>query len=289
MKWACVLILGALVSCATGSFEQTVEITGLRMPESVIYDQKRGELYVSNLNGSFDAREGSGFLSRVAPTGEINELRWVTGLNAPKGMGIAGDTLYVTDIDHIVEINIDTGTIVGRYPVPNALFLNDIGIDETGNVYASDMFGNSIYRLADGVVELWLSDDELESPNGLVVQGSVLFVACYGQRHGTGFLPKWPGHVKTVSLNTREIESFGDGRPVGNLDGLEPDGRGNFFVTDFNTGALVLVRPSGESVVLIELAGRIADHEFVEHQRLVFIPLTFEDRVVGYRVPRRYY
>src|SRR5690606_23876579 len=86
--------------------------TLLTTNESVIYDKKRNILYVSNIAGKPDSLDGNGFISKVDLMGKITDTMWVEGLDAPKGMGIIEDTLYVTDIDDVVKINIETGEIL---------------------------------------------------------------------------------------------------------------------------------------------------------------------------------
>ena len=59
------------------------------------------------------AKDGEGWISKLSPKGEVLEAKWVTGLNAPKGMRVQGDTLWVSDIDELVAINRKSGKIDG--------------------------------------------------------------------------------------------------------------------------------------------------------------------------------
>jgi len=81
----------------------------LRIPESVLYNPSEDIIYVSNINGKPTEKNGKGFISKVSLSGEILVLKWVTGLNAPKGSDIYQDSLYVADIDELVEIDLKTG------------------------------------------------------------------------------------------------------------------------------------------------------------------------------------
>ena len=142
MRYAIVLVLCALISCSQARQfdveERWATERVLKTPESILYDEARDVLYVSNINGSPMGKDGNGFISKLSTGGEILDLEWVTGLNAPKGAGIAGGTLYVTDIDELVEIDIEAGVVVQRYAAPGAIFLNDLAVDRKGNVYISD-------------------------------------------------------------------------------------------------------------------------------------------------------
>src|SRR5687768_14467011 len=63
--------------------------------ESVLYDDAQDVLYVSNINGVPDGKDGNGFISKVSIDGKITEANWVKGMDAPKGLGLANGKLYV--------------------------------------------------------------------------------------------------------------------------------------------------------------------------------------------------
>src|SRR6185295_5962121 len=119
---SCIIVLVVLVSACQPKKQETVS-TGptltlkwqtdpqLTTCESVIYDKANDVLYVSNIDGTPDAKDGNGFISAVALDGTVKSLKWVTGMDAPKGLGIFGGKLYATDIDKIVEIDIASGKI----------------------------------------------------------------------------------------------------------------------------------------------------------------------------------
>ena len=122
----------------------------LKNPESVVYAPKQNVLFVSNIDGKPDQKDQSGFISKVSPSnGSIVELNWITGLNAPKGMAIYDNNssrLYVSDITDLVEIDIGSGKIIKRFNAPGSTFLNDVALDDQGNIYVSDTVTNTIYK-----------------------------------------------------------------------------------------------------------------------------------------------
>ncbi len=81
----------------------------LKTPESVYYDEDRDVLYVSNINGDPTGKTGDGFISKLNLDGSVKEMKWVTGLDAPKGMAVFDGKLYVSDIQNLVVINIEKG------------------------------------------------------------------------------------------------------------------------------------------------------------------------------------
>ncbi|KAK3582440.1 hypothetical protein CHS0354_023986 [Potamilus streckersoni] len=217
------------------------EIGGFNNPESVLYDANSQILYVSNVNGGPGDRDGNGYISKVARDGKVIEHIWAKGLNAPKGMGIYGERLYVTDVDRIVVIDLGTGKILSSYQAPDATFLNDIAIDAKGNVYASNTFGFSgIYMLSNEIYPLnailWLKQDRLNMPNGLLIEGESLITACWGEEFDPStFATKIPGKLQRVSLKDKSISDIS--KPIGNLDGLEPIKDG-FLISDWYAGKI---------------------------------------------------
>ena len=149
-----------------------------KVPESITYDTKREILYVSNINGSPMEKDGNGFISKVRLDGSIEKFEWVTGLNAPKGSALTKEKLYVTDIDELVVIDIETGNKIYSFKNDEAIFLNDVAIDQAGNVYVSDFSkeNSAIYRLNNNKFEIWKKNDEIDRPNGLYIHENELYV-----------------------------------------------------------------------------------------------------------------
>ncbi|TIR25807.1 MAG: hypothetical protein E5X64_19990, partial [Mesorhizobium sp.] len=89
-----ILLLGLAGSHAKA--EEVWSLDGFKAPESVLFDAKRNVFYVSNIAGDLAGRDGVGYLSKVSPDGKLQAAEWVTGFNAPKGLVMQGDTLFVT-------------------------------------------------------------------------------------------------------------------------------------------------------------------------------------------------
>ena len=118
-----------------------------KLPESVIYDKENDFLYVSNMQGDPFTKDKNGFISKVDLDGNVIKLKWIEGLNAPKGLTISKGKLYVADVNELVEIDIKTGKITKKLEAAGATFLNDVTVDTNGNIYVSDMLNDTIYKL----------------------------------------------------------------------------------------------------------------------------------------------
>jgi sugar lactone lactonase YvrE len=279
------MVLGAMIwaSALAAEPELVWELEGFKQPESAVFDAEREVLYVSNIDGGPMDKDGKGQIAKVAPDGSLVEAEWVTGLDAPKGMALDGGTLYVSDIDRLVAIDVEAGEVAERHQAPDAQFLNDVTADAEGRIYVSDMMDNTIWRLADGSFEVWLKDEALEQPNGLLAEEDRIVVGAWGVMTD-GFATKTPGHLKAVDLETKEVSSLGEGEPVGNLDGVEPDGQGNYLVTDWTAGALLRIDPAGGAEQLLDLDQGSADLEYIADQQLAIVPMMNDDKLVAYRI-----
>ncbi|WP_287310983.1 SMP-30/gluconolactonase/LRE family protein [Mesorhizobium sp.] len=264
--------------------EEVWSLDGFKAPESVLFDAKRNVFYVSNIVGEPAGKDGVGYLSKVSPDGKLQAAEWVTGFSAPKGLVMKGDTLFVTDIDRLMAVDVESGQITGTWPAEGAQFLNDPAVDEAGRVFASDMLANRIYVLDNDALSVWLESEDLLHPNGLRVEDGRLLVAGWGRDIQPDFSSKTPGHLIAIDLKTKAISDIGSGEPVGNLDGLESDGAGNWLVTDWVAGALFRIHPDGKVEQLMDLNQGSADLEFLEEKKLAIIPMMMDGKLVATRL-----
>ena len=266
----------------TAKLELLWEAQGFNNPESVIYHESSNTLFVSNVNGSPIEKDGNGYISKILLDGTILKMQWVIGLNAPKGLAIHDNTLYVSDIDTLVAIDIPSGTITNTYKVDDAKFLNDVTASNQGEIFVSDMLLNRIHRLSNDQFNLWLESTELENPNGLHAEGDHLILGSWGVMTD-GFATEILGHLKSISLQDKSITSLG-GDPIGNLDGVESDGNNGYYVTDWMAGKLFQINTNGEATLLLELEQGMADHEVLLEQNLILLPMMKNDKVLAYRI-----
>lgn len=261
--------------------------SGFASPESAYHDAVSGHVFVSSINGGILDKDGNGYISRLSPDGELLDAMWVTGLDAPKGMRSAGGTLWVSDVDRVVGIDIATGEIRARVPVEGAQFLNDLATAPDGTVYVSDSAQSRIYMVRDGRSSVFVEGAELvEQPNGLLVDGTRLILGTIGPaappgaRGGGGRGRGAPagGHLFAFDLETRERTQVTT-EPVGGIDGIEPDGQGGLLVTDVFGRRLLHVAPSGAVRTIVQFAGGGADFGYIGASRRAIVPFLGEHRV----------
>jgi DNA-binding beta-propeller fold protein YncE len=251
---------------------------GMDSPESVYFDATSGFLYSSQIGGDAAAKDGNGRIVKLTLDGKILDAKWITGLNAPKGMRAFRGTLFVADIDEVVAIDIAAGRISSRTKT-DAKFLNDLATAPDGNVYTTDSFQNRVYVIRNGVASVFVESPKLELPNGILVDGSKVIVATDGRpgRGGGGT----PGSLFSIDLASREITQVTT-QPIGTPDGLESDGRGGYIVADVGGGRIFHVSASGEARQIRQLDRQPADISFIPSRSLLVVPHLGLNRVSAY-------
>jgi len=240
-------------------------------PESVKLYQANSVLFVSNINGGPAEKDGNGFISKISQEGKILSLQWVKGLDAPKGMAILSDHLFVTNISEIVEIEIASGKIIKRYPVAGASFLNDIDIDSNGVIYISDTWKGKVFSMVNGKTEEWLNGPQFEGANGLYCTGSDLYV---GSKNA----------LLQVNTITKAVSVFAEN--TGGIDGLKSIGADTFLFSDWS-GSVFKVSRKGSKELLLNtspLKINAADIEYIPASHLLLIPTFFDNRVMAYEI-----
>lgn len=279
------MMVCALVAVAapspTGAAKWTAS-DGFQAPESAYFDPKTDLLYVSNVAGLPHEKDGKGWIQKLTASGKVVAAEWVKGLNAPKGMRAFGDVLWVADIDEIVAIDMKRGSILQKITPPGARLLNDVATAEDGTVFVSDTFGGKIYSLdTRGNVSVLAEGADLESPNGLLVDGNELLVAGWGTGTKEDWSTEKPGRLFALNIKTKKRRLI-TAEPLGNLDGLEKDGRGNYLVSDWVAGKIYRVSKKGKAELLMEGLKGPADVGYHSGKRLLVVPRMMENLVAGY-------
>lgn len=247
--------------------------TTMRTSESVIYDEFRDVLYVSNIHAvPPTAKDNDGFISIISTDGEIINLEWITEISAPKGMGIVDSSLFVTNIDEVVEIDIPSGVIIARYPIEGAAFLNDISVTKDEDVYISDTGTNTIHVLNNGDVRTWQNDTTLVGPNGLLHQGSHLMVASF-----------FGDEFSRIDINTKMREVISDSIPGG--DGIVAY-QEHYMVSNWN-GEIYFVDNQGNKSLILDTKEEglnTADICYLPKKKLLLVPTFFGNTVAAYQV-----
>lgn len=263
----------------------SARLEGFQGPESAKYDAELDVWYVSNVNGSPLAKDGNGYISRLKGDGTMDSLKFIAAgaggvkLDAPKGLAIQGDTLWVADITSVRGFNRRTGTPVVSIDLKGAKFLNDVALGSDG-LYVTDtgIQGSAkgmdhtgpdrIYRIGAGrKVSVALQTDSLAGPNGITWDGAnnrFIIVPFAGN-----VVRAWtPGGDNLTSLGTTK----------GQLDGVELLGANRLLITSWTDSSLFVL----DNGTVTPLTGGLpspADIGIDTKRNRVAIPLLLENRV----------
>jgi len=284
---ACALSLLLLVACGPGRPKLIASAEGFQTPESVRYDPELDVLFVANINGNPNARDNNGFISRLTPFGRVADLSFITGgrgdvvLNAPKGMAITGDTLWVADIDAVRAFNKRTGAPILSLDLSSvhAVFLNDVVAGPDGSLYITDtgiQFAETmthpgpdrIFKIGAGwAVSVAAEGDTLGAPNGITWdRRGARFVIVPSAR--ATILGWTEGHAP-------EVIATGPG----GYDGIEYLKDGRALVTSWTDSSVYLLKRDGTMSRYIQDVASPADLGLDTKRNHVALPRSMANKV----------
>jgi len=243
--------------------------TILKVPESVYLDAANKVLYVANIDGTPDGKDGKGSVGKVGLDGKIIKVDWVSGLNAPKGMGLYQDKLYVADLDAVVVIDIKTEKLLKRIPVEGAVFLNDITVDKNGIVYVSDSRNKKVHRIENEKATLLL--ENLQGPNGLLSHDDNFYILDNG--------------VMLRMEKDKQLTKITEGME-GGTDGIE-NVQGKEFIVSCWAGVIYYVKADGSKEKLLDTRDQkinSADIAYDAQSRILYVPTFYKNSIVAYEL-----
>jgi hypothetical protein len=243
--------------------------TILKVPESVLVDDKENCLWVSNIDGAANGKDGKGSISKLAKTGSPINLDWVTGLNAPKGMAKYKQELYVADLTELVVIDIKKGVIKNKIKVEGSVFLNDVTVNKNGAIFVSDSRTGKVHRYENNMVTIEV--ENLQGPNGLLSIDDQLLILDRGS-----LLSLTPGGT---------ISKIMDGMDP-STDGIEKVAPNQYIVSCWN-GIVYFVAAGAQKITLFDTrAEKInsADIGYDAKNKIIYVPTFLKNSVVAYQL-----
>lgn len=241
----------------------------LKVPESVYFDGAAQVLYVSQIDGGPAEADGKGGIAKVGLDGAIVDANWVSGLNAPKGLGKFDNKLYIADITDVVVVDISTGKVLEKIAVAGSVFLNDVTVDKNGVVYISDSSSKKIFVIKDGKASEYFESPE--RPNGLLAVGDNLMILDNGNLYKLDA-------SKTLTKLAEGMEA--------STDGIEQVKDGEYIVSSW-IGAVYYVKEDGDVQELLNTKDQkinSADIGYDPEKKIVYIPTFAKNSVVAYEL-----
>jgi sugar lactone lactonase YvrE len=217
-----------------------------RMAESCTFDPDRNLIVAMNAGVSQDQQENDGYVSLINPDGSVHTSKWIgvsrdgLTLNQPLGSAVRNGVLYTVDQDVVRTFDLVTGAPRNSFPIPDATFLNGIGVADDGSIYVSNS------RNPERIVKVM--------PNGqtsVLVEGAPLAIP-------NGVAIDTDGNVVVVNIGDNAILTFS---PAGELlkteraaeggnDGVVVLEDGTKYVSSVRFGSVSRIRPGQAAEVI---------------------------------------
>jgi hypothetical protein len=243
--------------------------TILKVPESVLVDDKENCIWVSNIDGASTAKDGKGSISKLSKTGTPINLEWATGLNAPKGMAKYKQELYVADLTELVVIDIKKAVIIKKIPIEGSVFLNDVTVNNNGAVFVSDSRTGKVHRYENNIVTTEI--ENLQGPNGLLSLDDQLLILDKGS---------------LLSLTAGgAISKIMDGMDP-STDGIEKVAPNQYIVSCWN-GIVYYVVAGAQKITLFDTRTEkinSADIGYDAKNKIIYVPTFLKNSVVAYQL-----
>jgi len=259
---------------------------GVATPESVLYDELNDRYLVSNINGKPDGVDNNGYISEVSPDGKVVKAKFIEGgvgkvkLDAPKGSGISGGVLYVSDISVVRLFDLKTGLPKGEILVPGATFLNDIAVAKDGRVFVSDSGmksgasgfeptgSDAVYVIEKGKLKTVAKNKDLSGPNGLLAVANGVLVNTFGSD-------------EVYRLDEKGAKQDVTKVPTGGLDGMALIDD-SLLVSSWKGSAIYRGSLAGKFEVAFAGLGGAADFGFDSKRKRVLVPRFLDNAVEIY-------
>ncbi len=255
----------------------------------MLWDSVRGIWYVSNINGNPPQKDDNGYIVRLNPNGgTIDSVPFINGadaditLDAPKGMALKGDTLWVADIDNVRAYDVNTGNQVASVSLRGlrATFLNDVAVGNDGGIYITD---SGIAFKADGSVT-HPGKSRVFVVRNLAASEAVVLPK-ESAANGIAWNPSRNAWM-IVGFNTKDIyewvtgakEATVTGTGIGGADGLVILGSGRALYSSWADSSLNLFE-GGESHTFRKGLPAPADIGYDPARKLIAVPMFTANRV----------
>jgi sugar lactone lactonase YvrE len=306
-----ILVLCALAACGTAEARDTAAgarklhvIQGFGFPESVRYDSAQDVYFVSNMAGPGSLRDGNGYIVRISagdlrrPEVLIEGGKNSVTLDAPKGMALHGDTLWVADIEVLRGFHRRTGAPLAAIDLRphGAVLLNDVAVGPDGSLHVTDtgiaMTDKGVmYRGGDKVfvigpdrrVSLLAEGRDLGRPNGITwdPDGKRWIIVSFHPFRSEVYAVK-PGQNVPRGEEGRTVLARG----LGKFDGVERLADGRLLVTCWTDSSLHVIDGGRDERVIRDL-WQPADLGVDTRRQRVAIPLVLQGRVEIWELPPR--
>lgn len=257
--------------------------TGFTHPESIIFGHDSSYLFVSNIGNNESDENPDGYIAKVMLDSSRKVEIFAQNIQSPKGLCIVDGKLYVSAVKNLLEFDLDSGAFIKAYSSPEVKYLNDVTKDSEGNIYVSGMHESAIYKLdKNGHFSTWYQNDSLDHPNGLLVFQDNMYVGSWGRLNN---LEKTDsvGYFFKIDLKTKELRPMCN-KKIGKIDGIQIFKDGKFFVSSWEAGEVLIVKPDGTYHTVLDTEISIGDILYSDDLKTLYTPMNFQNEICAFHI-----
>jgi len=284
----------AATATSTAPFAAAGSASGFAVPEAARYDADLDVFFVSNIDGNPSQKDGKGRIvvvtagdTTAAPTVLAEGGKNGVTLNAPKGLAIVGDTLWVADIDVVRAFDKRTGAPIRTVSTrPTAAFLNDVAVGGDGAVYVTDTgirfapdgtmtsgLPNRVYRVQGNGSQVVLENKALGGPNGIAWDASKnrFLIVSFADKA----INAWtPGDTTIVKI----------AEGPGGYDGIEVLADGRALVSSWTDSSVHAVHADGSVHPVVRGVAAPADIGVDTKRNILAVPRFNDGKVEFFKI-----
>ena len=272
------IFIAFMLSINCTAFSQQT-INGFSMPESITSDGKR--FFVSNQGQDVFSKDGDGFISEISEDGKLISLKLLPvngALDAPKGMTVANNILFVADLDRIVGFDLSSKKTVFELTIPEAKVLNDICRLKSGFIAVTETVSGNVYKV-NTKTKSFETIGNIPTANGIAYneKTDLLVVCTNGKNYGDGNI-----YIKSGNEHFKELPNIANGF----FDGIEFTDDNRLLISDWVTFP---VKGFGK-IWKYDLENQQAEFQFIEESAAdiyfdrttdkIWIPQMFQNKVI---------
>ena len=216
-RWLLLLFLPVLV-CAQTKFELIKKISSFKHPENICIINA-DKIFIADIGKTFEstARDSDGVVYQCAINNinTKNKFNKTFKLNAPKGMMVSGNTIFIADVDRIVIANMETGLKTEEIAFADTtVSLNDIFMLDDNTLLVSVTNKHELFAVNLSSKEIIiLSNSSVEGANGICRNEKKIYVCGFASKE------KKKGNVYEYDLESNKVSPLV--KELGHLDGIK--------------------------------------------------------------------
>lgn len=202
------------------------------------------------------------------------------------GMEVVGPHLFAISGSSVFCYDLSTGNELSSIVITGAQFLNGMASDGAGRIWVTDFSAKKIHEID--------YTDPLNPSSNVIVSNTVSTPngICYDASANRLVFVAWGNSapIKAVSLSDYSVSTLLANSGVGNIDGIDNDTAGNFFIASWSPNRITQFNSDFSISQTITVAGGLnspADIAYAEEIDTLIIPNSGNAtvRFVGFNSP----